>query len=199
MKKLVCLSVLLFILFPLIALTGDLHKVTRIIDGDTIVLDNGETVRLIGVDAPELSQPLSEDAALFLEVLLLNQSVRLEFDKDKKDKYDRTLAYVYLGDILINAKLLEMGYARVLTKYPFAEEFKSQFLKLQEKAKSSKLGIWKQSKEESPSDDIIVYVTKTGTKYHSAGCRYLSKSCIPIKLSEAKKRYSPCSVCNPPR
>ena len=46
--------------------------------------------------------------------------------------------------------------------------------------------------------DIIVYVTKTGTKYHSAGCRYLSKSCIPISLSDAKNGYSPCSICNPP-
>jgi hypothetical protein len=45
--------------------------------------------------------------------------------------------------------------------------------------------------------DAIVYVTKTGTKYHSEGCRY-SKSATPIKLSEASGRYSPCSICNPP-
>jgi hypothetical protein len=45
--------------------------------------------------------------------------------------------------------------------------------------------------------DTIVYVTETGTKYHRAGCRYLWHSKIPMKLSEAKKHYSPCSVCNP--
>ena len=49
------------------------------------------------------------------------------------------------------------------------------------------------------ADDPIVYVTRTGGKYHSAGCRYLKKSSISMKLSEASKRYSPCSVCNPPR
>ena len=44
-----------------------------------------------------------------------------------------------------------------------------------------------------------VYVTKSGTKYHSAGCRYLKSSSIPISLADAKaKGYSPCSVCNPP-
>ncbi len=46
--------------------------------------------------------------------------------------------------------------------------------------------------------EATVYVTRTGSKYHRAGCRYLSKSMISITLSEAKAKYSPCSVCNPP-
>ncbi|MCL6548970.1 MAG: hypothetical protein K6T30_08675 [Alicyclobacillus sp.] len=50
------------------------------------------------------------------------------------------------------------------------------------------------------TQDITVYVTNTGTKYHREGCRYLSQSCIPISLADAKARgYTPCSVCNPPR
>lgn len=47
--------------------------------------------------------------------------------------------------------------------------------------------------------DVTVYITKTGKKYHSDGCRYLSKSKIPISLSNAKMGYEPCSVCNPPQ
>jgi hypothetical protein len=47
-------------------------------------------------------------------------------------------------------------------------------------------------------NDPTVYVTRTGSKYHSAGCSYLRKSSIPMKLSEASKQYSPCSRCNPP-
>jgi len=47
--------------------------------------------------------------------------------------------------------------------------------------------------------DVTVYVTKTGAKYHRDGCRYLSKSRIPISLSDAKNGYGPCSVCNPPQ
>jgi len=48
------------------------------------------------------------------------------------------------------------------------------------------------------SDAQTVYITKTGSKYHSAGCRYLSRSQIPISLEKAIKRYGPCSVCRPP-
>ncbi len=44
-----------------------------------------------------------------------------------------------------------------------------------------------------------VYVTRTGSKYHLAGCRYLRQSSIPMKLSEARKLYTPCSVCRPPK
>lgn len=50
-----------------------------------------------------------------------------------------------------------------------------------------------------PTQNVTVYITKTGSKYHRDGCRYLSKSQIPIPLSQAKLSYSPCSVCNPPR
>lgn len=49
------------------------------------------------------------------------------------------------------------------------------------------------------TQEQTVYITRTGAKYHRAGCRYLSKSCIPINLSDAKQNYTPCSVCNPPQ
>ena len=46
--------------------------------------------------------------------------------------------------------------------------------------------------------DQVVYVTKTGAKYHLAGCRHLAKSAIPLSLKQAAERYTPCSVCSPP-
>lgn len=49
------------------------------------------------------------------------------------------------------------------------------------------------------TQEQTVYITRTGSKYHRSGCRYLSKSMIPISLSEASANYGPCSVCNPPR
>jgi hypothetical protein len=51
----------------------------------------------------------------------------------------------------------------------------------------------------SGTGDVIVYITKSGKKYHCAGCRSLSKSCIAITLAEAKKKgYTPCGSCHPP-
>lgn len=56
------------------------------------------------------------------------------------------------------------------------------------------------NKAASDGGDITVYITKSGEKYHADGCRYLSKSKIPISLSEAKSEgYTPCKVCNPPQ
>lgn len=46
---------------------------------------------------------------------------------------------------------------------------------------------------------VTVYITRTGGKYHRDGCRYLSKSRIPVSLKEAAARYEPCKVCKPPR
>lgn len=58
----------------------------------------------------------------------------------------------------------------------------------------------KSEPQQTEKKEVIVYITKTGEKYHQDGCRYLSKSRIPINLSDAKSQgYTPCSVCNPPR
>lgn len=49
-----------------------------------------------------------------------------------------------------------------------------------------------------PFQELTVFVTRTGSKYHVEGCRYLTQSAIPMKLGEARRRSSPCSVCRPP-
>jgi micrococcal nuclease len=56
----------------------------------------------------------------------------------------------------------------------------------------------KETQEPDPKT-VTVYRTKTGAKYHRAGCRYLSKSSIPMTLEDARKTLTPCSVCNPPK
>lgn len=53
--------------------------------------------------------------------------------------------------------------------------------------------------QEPVSGSTIVYVTKTGAKYHQAGCSSLRRSAIPMKLAEAAQRYGPCLNCKPPR
>src|SRR3989338_7085144 len=90
------------------------RTVVRVVDGDTIVLDGDEKVRLIGVDTPETVDPrkpvqyFGKEASEFTRRMAEGKRVRLEFDQDTKDRYGRTLAYVYLEDgTFLNAERSE--------------------------------------------------------------------------------------------
>lgn len=90
--------------------------VNRVIDGDTIeIINNGdkESVRLLGINTPERGEILYKEAGGFLGELSLNKSVRLEFGKDRYDRYNRTLAYVFINEFNINLKLVKQGYANI--------------------------------------------------------------------------------------
>ncbi len=93
------------------------YNVVRVIDGDTIELEQIGTVRLIGVDTPETVHPskpveyFGKEASAFLRQLVEGKPVQLEYDQERKDRYDRTLAYVYLGDLtFVNAEIIKQGY-----------------------------------------------------------------------------------------
>ena len=81
-----------------------LHVVSRVVDGDTLVVAEVGRVRLIGVDTPESVDPrrpvgdFAKEAAAFTKQLVEGRRVRLEYDSTRTDRYDRTLAYVYLED-----------------------------------------------------------------------------------------------------
>jgi len=203
----------LFLLLAIVSfLLGQNWRVCiRVIDGDTIVLDGKETVRLIGVDAPESKdtrepvQYFAEESYKFVKSMVEGKRVRLENDRERLDKYGRTLAYVYLEDgTFINAEIIKQGYGFAYTKYPF--KYMEEFRRYERGARESKRGLWAEqtqktvTTERNADDSIIVYITKTGSKYHLATCGSLRKSKIPITLKEACQRgYSPCSVCKPPR
>jgi micrococcal nuclease len=121
--------------------------VTRVIDGDTLELSTGQKVRLIGVDTPDTKDPrqpvqaLGKDASAFTTQLVEGKHVRLEFDVQRLDQNQRLLAYVYVGDVMLNAELVQQGYAQVAA---FAPNVKHQglFLKLQREAREARRGLW---------------------------------------------------------
>ena len=140
----------------------EIHRVSYVYDGDTIKLDNGERVRLIGIDAPEAhdNEKLSRDvahrridrrrqlsmgqeAARFVRPLLQGQQVRLEFDVERRDRYHRLLAYVYLSDgTFVNEKIIHEGYAYPLTVPPnvrYADLFRRWF----DEARQNRKGLWR--------------------------------------------------------
>lgn len=124
--------------------------VTRVVDGDTIeVTADGqkEKVRMILVDTPETKkpdtevQPFGPEAEAFTREALENQEVLLERDISAKDRYGRSLYYVWLGDRLFNELLLEKGLARVAV-FPPDVKYVEQFRAVQKKAQEAAIGIW---------------------------------------------------------
>ena len=142
------LLVLIILLFFTPALAEDLLRVKRVIDGDTLLLTNGERVRLIGVNTPETKHPqkpverFGKEAYLFTQRMAEGKEVRLEYDWQKRDKYDRLLAYVYLRDeTFLNAEIIKQGYGFAFTKYPF--KYLEEFRKYEREARENKRGLWK--------------------------------------------------------
>ena len=118
MKKLILL--LLFI--PLVSFGQDV-KVIRIIDGDTFEIENGDKVRMIGIDAPELKDHEGLESKNHLKFLIENKYVSLIKDEKNKNKdfFGRLLRYVYLDNSDVNLKMIEDGYANVYTKFKFTK------------------------------------------------------------------------------
>lgn len=129
------------------------YQVIRVVDGDTIVvsIDCLEVkIRLIGIDAPESvnpdetkNTPFGKVSSDYLSGLLnSNTEVYLEYDTELKDKYERTLAYVYLSNgTMLNKILVQLGYAEEMSVQPNTK-YQNEFHDLQEEAKLARIGIW---------------------------------------------------------
>ena len=124
------------------------YKISFVIDGDTIVIDTGEKVRLIGIDAPEIHHPtlpvqrFGPEAADYLKIFAEKKECMLEFEPgNTSDIHGRLVAYVYVNNILVNAKMLKLGYAYVYTSFHFKRL--NEFVAIEKQARESKLGLWK--------------------------------------------------------
>jgi len=122
--------------------------VQRVVDGDTIVLSTRERVRYIGINTPELHHPkkpveaYAREAKAFNRKLVEGKRVRLEFDIERRDKYGRLLAYVYLEDgTFVNAELIRQGYAQIMT-FPPNVKYADLFLTYERQAREKNRGLW---------------------------------------------------------
>jgi hypothetical protein len=151
---------------------------------------------------------------------VFQKQVKVEWRE--KDKYDRILGHVFVANDWINGKLIKEGLA-----WHYKEYNENEVLAVAEvKAKEAKLGLWVDKAPTAPwefrhklatprpppsvpsyslaasqpakSVEQTVYITSTGTKYHTAGCRHLRQSSSAISLSQAAASYGPCAHCNPP-
>ncbi len=119
--------------------------VIRVIDGDTFEIETGEKVRLIGINAPEISDIFGVESKEYLTKLIEGKDVDLVSDNlsSKTDRYNRLLRYVILNGEDINYKLILDGYAFAYLKYKFE---KSEVYKdAQLIALNNEIGMWNKS------------------------------------------------------
>jgi micrococcal nuclease len=129
-------------------------KIQRVVDGDTIELDDGRKVRLLNMDTPETVKPSTpvqcygKEASDFSKKVLTDKVVQLVSDKDPNDRYGRSLRMVYLQgkdtskvEESYNAELVRNGFARVKSYSP-NKTFEKPLLAIEEEARSKKIGVW---------------------------------------------------------
>ena len=118
------------------------YVVKKVFDGDTILVGNGEKIRLLGIDAFEHEQNIyGIKGKDFLTMLVLNKNVCIETDVQKNDVYGRTLGYVFAGDLFINEELLKNGYA-ILYDFPPNTKYIYRLKKAQIYGRENMLGVW---------------------------------------------------------
>ncbi|QSV72384.1 MAG: thermonuclease family protein [Aphanizomenon flos-aquae KM1D3_PB] len=130
-------------------------KVARVVSGQSLEVLGMESqpnlispVRLIGLDAPDIRQiPWGEDAKQFVESLIgsANQAVNLEFDLEAKDKFNRTLAYVWKDKLLLNEEVVKQGYALFVARSP-NHKYDQRLEHAQQWARIMGKGIWNTDK-----------------------------------------------------
>lgn len=133
------------------------YVVERVVDGDTLLLETGERLRLLGVDTPETVKPnhpverLGREASEFTGRFVEGKRVRLGFDKERRDRYGRLLAYVYVDDLLLNEELLRAGLGEAQLQYPYSNVMKKRFRNAEEEARRAERGLWEKTPVITPA------------------------------------------------
>ncbi|MGH8057733.1 MAG: thermonuclease family protein [Candidatus Entotheonellia bacterium] len=142
-------------------------QVVAVLDGDTILIDTGEKVRYVGINAPESRHPeklpeyCGREAFEVNRRLVSGKAVRLEYDRRGRDRYGRLLAYVYVDRVFVNAELVRLGYAQVST-YKENQRYHREFQHLQQEAIAARRGLWGGCKEIRPRNGIAHKALRNG-------------------------------------
>jgi micrococcal nuclease len=138
------------------------RRVVRVLDGDTLVLEGGERVRLIGIDAPEASECFGDEATSRLRELVEDREIRLERQKTNRGPYERLLRDVYVGDAFINELLVRDGFARAS---PFGDnrDHELELEAAEEAARRNGAGLW------SACQDLVQCLSFSELQFNASG------------------------------
>ncbi|HLD57037.1 MAG TPA: thermonuclease family protein [archaeon] len=134
--------------------------VSKVIDGDTIELEDKVRVRLLGINTPEREQPYYQEATNRLKELVEGKNVVLESDVVDKDKYNRLLRHIYVGDVFVNLQLVKEGYATVYIVQPNTQH-EAAMRDAENEAKTQRLNLWEQPAGENVCDNRCIGVSYT--------------------------------------
>ena len=179
------------------------YTVKWVNDGDTIVLTNGWRVRYIGIDAPEIdhenqtAQPYGYKARSFNKKLVLSQKISLEFDEERRDRYGRVLAYIFLGDgSFLNSQMLENGLAYYLHRRPNVK-YEKVLMNAQRQAMKGHKGLWRNWKEK-----LGRYIgNRNSRRFHLTTCPHSKKikrrnrKIFSTKWDAFHAGYAPAKKC----
>jgi micrococcal nuclease len=182
------------------------HRVRYVFDGDTILLDTGQRVRYVGIDAPEIGREGEESEFMALEAresnrqLVARSKIRLEFDHEHKDRHGRLLAYVFLENgEMVNGLLIRKGLAHVLCKKPNVK-YQALFIRYQRLAMTEKLGIWT---GKAPAPEPYYVGNSNSKRFHRPNCpsgkktRQERRVIFNTRKDAFWEGYSPCKRCKP--
>ena len=177
---------------------GVFFKVAKVIDGDTIKLENGEVVRYLGIDTPETVHPskpiecFGKEASGKNKELVEGKLVWLEKDITDKDKYGRLLCYVWVDDLFVNDYLVRQGYAYVYT-YPPDVKYSKLFIQAQQEAQQNNRGLWAGCLAEEKSKNTLSIITKTPLGKDKIICFYNAYNCSDfLTQDEAQSVFEYC-------
>ncbi|MGH7360984.1 MAG: thermonuclease family protein, partial [Candidatus Methylomirabilales bacterium] len=152
-------------------------RVARVLDGDTVVLESGERVRYLGINAPEAGQPLAAEATARNAALVRGRTVTLETDTEVRDQYGRLLAFVYVGGTSVSATLIQEGLAHVLLIPPNGKHAED-LLVLQREAQAARRGIWGPAGVRGPFKIVTVRANPPGDEREDPNGEYVRIACV---------------------
>lgn len=161
--------------------------VTQVHDGDTFTLRSGDRVRLLAINAPELTNCGATESAAMLESLVLNKKIKIT--DEKRDTYGRRMGLVWVDDKLVNVEMIKTGWAKPnYDPNSYSEELKSAY----KYASDNKLGInsslCKKVNPTPPSPNCTIKgnIDKaTGNKfYHLPSCPHYNQIVLDLDMGE---------------